>query len=83
MCSGDVVYLVACVVMEQQDRKVCKVAPVATEVVSPVAKHAVNDGAQIELCAKDVEHSTSINAGGDKSCLVNLERVSMLGWLHG
>ncbi len=69
--------------MEQQDQKVHKVAPVAMEVASPVVKHAFNDGAQIELCTKNIKHSMSINARGCESCLVDLECVSALGWLHG
>ncbi len=69
--------------MEQQDQKVSKVVPVATGVASPVAKHAVDNGAQIELCTKNIKHSASIDAGGGESCLVNLECVSALGWLHG
>jgi hypothetical protein len=51
--------------------------------VSSVTKHAVDNGTQIELCARDVKHSASINARGGKSCLVNLECMSALGWLHG
>jgi hypothetical protein len=52
-------------------------------VSSPVAVHAIDDGTEIELCTEDVKHSMPIDAGADKSCLVNLKCMSMFGWFHG
>ena len=48
----------------------------------PIAKDAINDGAQIELGAKSVEHHTTIDARGGECSLVDLEGVGMLRQLH-
>ncbi len=48
----------------------------------PIAKDAVNDGAQVELGAKSVKHQSTINARGGDGSLVNLESMGMLRQLH-
>ena len=48
----------------------------------PIAKDAVNNGAQVELGAKSVEHHSTINARGGKGSLVNLEGMGVLRQLH-
>ena len=40
----------------------CKVTPVVTEVAG-IAEDAVNNRAQIELCAECVEHGVAVDAG--------------------
>ena len=47
-----------------------------------MAEEAVNDGAQVELGAKSVEHHLTINARGGKGSLVNLEGMGALRQLH-
>ena len=48
----------------------------------PIAKDAVNNGAQVELGAKSVEHHSTIDARGGKGSLVNLEGMGALRQLH-
>ncbi len=49
----------------------------------PIAKDAVNDGAQVELGAESVEHHSTIDArDGEGSLLVNLEGMGALRRLH-
>jgi hypothetical protein len=48
----------------------------------PIAKDAVNDGAQVELGAESVEHHLTIDARGGKGSLVNLEGMGALQRLH-
>ena len=47
-----------------------------------IAEDAINDGAQIELGAKSVEHHTTIDARGGEGSLVDLEGVGALRRLH-
>ncbi len=49
----------------------------------PIAKDAVNDGAQVELGAKSAKHHLTINARGGKGSLVNLEGMGALRRLYG
>ncbi len=69
--------------MDQQDQQVGKITPVIMEVASPVTEHLINNGAKIKLGAMSIKHGTSVDAGGGKSCLVNLKHVSTFGWFHG
>jgi hypothetical protein len=62
---------------------VLEVAPVATKVAVPVAKDAVNDGADVELHTKSVHHGVAVNARGGKGCLVGLENMGAFGRFHG
>ncbi len=48
----------------------------------PIAKDAVNDGAQVELGAESVEHHSTINARGGEGSLVNLEGMGVLRRLY-
>ncbi len=48
----------------------------------PIAEDAVNDGAQVELGAKSVEHHSTINARGGEGSLVNLEGMGVLRRLY-
>ena len=48
----------------------------------PIAEDAIDDGAQIELGTKSVEHHTTIDARGGEGCLVDLEGVGALRRLH-
>ncbi len=68
--------------MEQQDRKVCKVAPVAVEVAIPVTDSAIACGIQADLSAKGAEHGTPVNARHGAGGLVDLERMGPLPGLH-
>jgi hypothetical protein len=76
---GSVVHLRTCVAMEQQDCEVGKITPIATEVVDPIAKDAVDNGAQLELRAESVKHGAAVNARDREGCLVCLECVSHSG----
>ncbi len=83
VCIGGVDHLRTCIAMEQQDHEVGKTTTIAAEVAGPITKDAVDDGAQIELCAKSVEHGVAVNARDGQGRLVCLARVSTLGGLHG
>ncbi len=48
----------------------------------PIVEDAVNDGAQVELCAESVKHHSAIDARGGKGSLVNLEGMDALRRLH-
>ncbi len=48
----------------------------------PITKGAVNNGAQVELGAKSVEHHSRIDARGGKGSLVNMEGMGALRQLH-
>ncbi len=48
----------------------------------PIAEDVVNNGAQVELGAKSVEHHSTINARGGKGSLVNLEGMGALRRLY-
>ncbi len=52
------------------------------EVAGPIAKDAIDKGAQIELGAESVEHHMTINARGGEGSLVDLESVGALRRLH-
>ena len=52
------------------------------EVAGPIIEDAINDGAQIELGAKRVEHHATIDARGGKGSLVDLEGMGVLRRLH-
>ena len=56
----------------------CEVTPVVTEVAG-IAEDAVNNRAQIELCAECVEHGVAVDAGNGLGRLVCLKQVSALG----
>ncbi len=68
--------------MKQQNSEVGEVTPVMVKVAGPIAKDAIDDGAQIELGAKSVEHQTTSNARGGKGSLVDLKGVGTLRQLH-
>ncbi len=61
----------------------CEVTLVATEVVVPVTKKAVNDGAQIELGTEIVEYHAVVNAWHRESSIICLERMHAFRELHG
>ena len=65
--------------MERENGEVSEVAPVATKVAIPIAQDAIDDGAQVELCAKSVEHGAAVDARDQERSLVSLKRVSVLG----
>jgi hypothetical protein len=69
--------------MEQQDCEVSKITPIAMEVAGPTANDAINNSAQIELCAESVEHGAVVNARDGERCCVCLECMSALGGFHG
>ena len=48
----------------------------------PIAKDAIDNGAQIELGTKSVKHHITIDARGGKGSLVDLEGVGALQRLH-
>ncbi len=75
--------LCAGIVVKQKDDQVCKVTPVATEVAVPIAKDAINDGAQIQLEIKGVEHHAAVNAWHNESGLVCLKCMHAFRGLHG
>ncbi len=60
-----------------------KVKPVVSEVVVPVAKEAINNGAQIELGTKNVKHHAAVNAWHGKSGLACLKCMGAFWGLHG
>ncbi len=69
--------------MKRQDSEVGKVEPIATKVASPIAKNTTNNGTQIELSAKSIEHGLSGDAGDREGNLVCLECVGTLWGKHG
>ncbi len=83
VCNGGVVHLGASIAVEQENGEVSEVAPVATKVAIPIAQDANDDGAQVELCTKSVEHGAVVNARDGECSLVGLKRVSALGGKHG
>ncbi len=83
VCNGGVIHLGASVAVEQENGEVSKVAPVAMKVAILIAQDAINDGAQVELCAKSVEHGAAVNARDGEHSLVGLKCVSALGGKHG
>ncbi len=52
------------------------------DVAVPIAKDAVNNGTQVELGTKSVEHHSTIDARGGESSLVNLEGMGALRRLY-
>ena len=68
--------------MERQDRKVCKVAPVAVKVAIPVADSAVDCGIQADLSAEGVKHGMPVDARHGKGGLVDFECMGPLWGLH-
>ncbi len=60
-----------------------KITPIAMEVAGPIAKDAIDNGTQIELHTKSVEHGAVVDARDGEGCLVCLEHVSMLRGFHG
>ncbi len=83
VCIRSVVHLHTCIAMEQQDCEVGKNTPIAMEVASPIAKDAINDGTQIELRTKSVDHGAVVDVRDGEGHLVCLEHVSALGGFHG
>ncbi len=70
--------------MKWQDCKVGKGAPVATKMVVPIAKDAINNCTEIKLHAKSVEHGAAVNIWGGEPSLVDLECMrSMFRGFHG
>jgi hypothetical protein len=83
VCCGDRIDdLSSRIIMEQQDRKVCEVAPVVVGVAIPVANSAVDCGIQADLSAKGVKHGTPVNARHGNGSLVDLKRMGPLRGLH-
>ncbi len=68
--------------MKRQNSEVGEVTPGAVKVAGPIAKDAIDDGTQIELGAKSVEHQTTIDARGGEGSLVDLKGVGALRRLH-
>ncbi len=83
VCIGGIVHLRTRVAVKRQDSEVGKVEPIATKVVSPIAKNTINDGTQIDLSAKSIEHGLSGDAGDGEGNLVCLECVGTLWGKHG
>ncbi len=69
--------------MKQKDPMVGSRAPVATKMVVPITKDAVNNHAEIELHAKSVEHGAVANTFGGKRSLVDLQCMRVFGRFHG
>jgi hypothetical protein len=83
VCNGGVVHLGASVAVERENGEVSKVAPVAMKVAIPITQDAIDDGAQVELCAESVKHGAAVDARDGERSLVSLKRVSALGGKHG
>jgi hypothetical protein len=81
--GGGVVYLCASIVVKLKDCQVSKVTPSMTEVAVPIAKDAVNNGAQIQLGTKNVKHHAAVNAWHGKNGLVHLKCMCAFRGLHG
>ncbi len=48
----------------------------------PITEDAVNDGAQVELGTKSVQHHSEIDARSSEGSLVILEGMGTFHWLH-